>query len=105
MIRAEARQQSRDCRGVPRFLHRQSSILHTLSISGRNHCQSHVWSTSLTPSEIKMISIVVDEMIHKDMDTRLKLGAIEIPSLNQKVHSDELSDRLFDITRKYSSVL
>jgi hypothetical protein len=46
-----------------------------------------------------------DEMLDKDMDKRLKPGTIKMPSLSQKVHSDELSDRLFDIIGKCSPVL
>jgi hypothetical protein len=39
----------------------------------------------------------VDEIMDKDMDKRLKPGTIKRPSLSQKVHSEELGDRLFDI--------
>jgi hypothetical protein len=44
-----------------------------------------------------------DEIMHKDK--RLKPGMITMLSLSQKVHSDELSGRLLDIIREYSSVL
>jgi hypothetical protein len=44
-----------------------------------------------------------NEIMHKDK--RLKPGMIMMLLLSQKVHSDELSECLFDIIRKYSSVL
>jgi hypothetical protein len=46
-----------------------------------------------------------DEIMDKDVNKRLKRGTIKMPFLSQKVHSDELSDYLFDIIRKYSPVL
>jgi hypothetical protein len=42
-------------------------------------------------------NVTVDEIMDKDMDKRLKPGTITMPSLSQELHSDELSDRLFDI--------
>jgi hypothetical protein len=38
------------------------------------------------------------------MDKPMKPGTIKKSSLGQKVHSDELSDHLFDIISKYSPV-
>jgi hypothetical protein len=46
-----------------------------------------------------------DEIMDKDMDKLLKPGTIKMPSLSQKLHSEERIDRSFEIIGKYSPVL